>query len=156
MPGGSTAHRTQDVVNALLVAPTIRAAAKLTGVSDRTIRRWRKQPAFRECLDQAQRQVGEWATIRRQQAMAQALETLAQNLAEGGPLAQRRAALDVLEYSKGNREVKEALTLLKGFIDLFRRMQKQLSEVKGQVADLMAGQADGAESVREERQHDPS
>jgi hypothetical protein len=51
---GRLSVRKRKAVEALLVEPTVRGAAAVAGISERTLRRWRNEPAFRLELRQAQ------------------------------------------------------------------------------------------------------
>ena len=60
----------------LLVEPAVQAAAKVVGVSDRTLFRWLKDPAFAEAYRQARREAVSHAIGRLQQVTSDAVDTL--------------------------------------------------------------------------------
>lgn len=88
-------YKQRKAITALLSCPTEQAAAKMAGVSERTVIRWMSLPHFRDELRAAginasQRTVG--ATMRRltdgQAAALNVLEDVMQN----GPIEQKRLA----------------------------------------------------------------
>lgn len=94
-------------VGALLVAPTIEAAAGSAGVDSRTIRRWFHEPRFKRALWEARREVMGQVVARLQSASARAVDTLVRHLESGRPGDEIRAATVILEKAGGVAEVEE-------------------------------------------------
>jgi transposase len=95
----NTEMRQERAIVALLSEPSIEAAAKTADVSDVTIWRWMKQPAFRVKLRDARRAVVEGAIGRLQQTATEAVETLRRNLTCGTPSVEVRAATAILDQA---------------------------------------------------------
>jgi hypothetical protein len=112
---GEKGDRLQEqAVAALLTHPSIGAAAESIGVSDKTLRDWLKEPAFKCVYRDARRQVVEGAIARLQQATGKAVETLERNLACGHPGHEIRAGVAILEHAVKGME----------FLDLVQRMEQ--------------------------------
>ena len=94
-------------IMALLSSPSVEAAAKKTGVSDRTLHRWLREPAFRQSCLAARRQVMEQAVGCLQRASLGAVETLVRNLKCGVPGTEVRAAQVILEAGTKGVEMME-------------------------------------------------
>lgn len=97
--GGSKQHRREQAVAALLLAPTVEAAAEKSGVSYRTLKNWLVEPDFRRQYREARRQLVEGALGRLQQAASQAVDTLVGLLGCGHAPTRARAALGILEHA---------------------------------------------------------
>jgi transposase len=88
-------YKQRKAITALLSCPTEQAAAKMAGISERTIIRWMSLPHFRDELraagiDASQRTVG--ATMRRlTEGQAAALSVL-EDVMQNGPVEQKRLA----------------------------------------------------------------
>jgi hypothetical protein len=85
------------VIAALLTEPTHAAAAAKAGVSEATVQRWLRDPAFAAAYRAARRAVVESAVGRLQQAAAKAVDALERNLTCGQAGAEIRAAVAVLD-----------------------------------------------------------
>src|SRR5262245_16349707 len=94
---GKRGRKLEAAVAALLSAKTIADAAKVVGVTERTLRMWMKTPAFLGIYRQVRRQVVEHALTRMQQATAAAVDALERNLTCRKPAAEVRAAAEILE-----------------------------------------------------------
>lgn len=100
-------------IAALMTATTIVAAAKTAGCSERSIRRWLKEPHFAEALNEAQRET--LAAVQRRMASLSlaATSALARALDDGKPIgAQLRAADIVFARGQQIRELNELETRL--------------------------------------------
>jgi transposase-like protein len=83
MPGGEKASRKQvTALAALLTSSTITAAARQSGVSETSLRRWLQQPDFRRRYWKARRNVLNDAIGRLQLATGQAVEALVSLVAD--------------------------------------------------------------------------
>jgi hypothetical protein len=93
-------------IAALLVEPTIGAAANRAGIGERTLQRWLKNPRFAKLLRTARRSVLEQAIGRLQQVMDKAVTTLERNLTcgEAGPEI-RAAGTIIVNAMKGAEQV---------------------------------------------------
>ena len=94
-------------ITALLASVTVEAAAKKVGVSDRTLHRWLKEPAFRQSYLSARRLVMEQAVGSLQRASLGAVEALVRNLKCGVPGTEVRAAQVILEAGTKGVEMME-------------------------------------------------
>jgi hypothetical protein len=118
---GEKQERLQEqAVAALLSHPSIAAAAESLGVSDKSLRGWLREPAFKHAYREARRQVVEAAVARLQQAAGKAVETLERNLTCGHPGHENRAAAAILEYAVKGVEMLDVAQRLealeKGFV----------------------------------------
>ena len=104
--GGLTAMQ-DKAITALLSSSTVEAAAKKTGVSDRTLHRWLKEPAFRQGYHAGRRLVMEHAVGCLQRASLGAVEALVRNLKCGVPGTEVRAAQVILEAGTKGVEMME-------------------------------------------------
>jgi hypothetical protein len=98
MAGGKQ-HLMQQALAALLSTPTLADAARVAGISERTLRYWLKRPKFLAAYRRARRQLVEAAVARLQQIAWEAAEALRRNLTCGQPSNEIRAALGVLEQA---------------------------------------------------------
>lgn len=90
--------RKQEVVIAALLSETSHAAAATkAGVSEATLQRWLRLPAFQTAYRQARRSIVEVAIGRLQQAASKAVDTLERNLNCGNPGNEIRAAQVILD-----------------------------------------------------------
>lgn len=95
---GGLTPRQQKAVAALLSKPTILAAAKSIGISERTLWGWMQQPAFKRELKLAQKQMFEAAVIGLTRSTTKAIQTLVKNLGtKGEHSVQVRAAKVLLD-----------------------------------------------------------
>ena len=94
-------------ITALLSSVTVEAAAKKAGVSDRTLHRWLKEPAFRQSYLAARRLVMEQAVGSLQRASLGAVEALVRNLKCGVPGTEVRAAQVILDAGTKGVEMME-------------------------------------------------
>jgi transposase-like protein len=97
--GEKLTRKREAVIAALLTEPTIEAAARRVGVSDRTLRNWMRRPAFAAAYRAARRAVVEVAVGRLQQAAAAAVDALTKNLACDNPAAVNAAAKAIIEQA---------------------------------------------------------
>jgi DNA-binding transcriptional MerR regulator len=74
---GEIFTRTQErAIGALLTLPTLAEAAQVCGVSEKTLRRWQQQPAFKACYSEARARVLEVAINELRQLARDAVRTL--------------------------------------------------------------------------------
>ncbi len=79
-------------VSALLSEPSVRKAAEVAGVKERTVYNWLKTSAFADEYRSARREATQQAIARLQQYSGHAAATLVQLMASGNPAAVRLAA----------------------------------------------------------------
>jgi hypothetical protein len=98
---GQKRSRKQEVlIAALLTEPTHAAAAARAGVSEATLGRWLRMPAFQAAYRQARRELVEAAVGRIQAATGQAVDTLVSIAKSGARDGDRvRAAAALLEHA---------------------------------------------------------
>jgi transcriptional regulator NrdR family protein len=104
-------YKQRKLITALLSCPTEQTAAKMAGISERTIIRWMALPHFRDELraagiDASQRTVG--ATMRRlTEGQAAALSVLEDVMQSGNANERRLAAANWLTIYRDYKEVVE-------------------------------------------------
>jgi hypothetical protein len=97
--GEKLSRKSEALIAALLVEPTVGAAATAADVSERTARTWLRQPAFLAAYRVARRRVVEAAVARIQGATSAAVDALTRNLTCGRPADEIRAAAAILDHS---------------------------------------------------------
>jgi hypothetical protein len=98
--GQKLTGKQEPLIAALLTEPTHAAAAAKAGVSEATLHRWLRLPAFRAAYRQARRELVEGAVGRIQAAAGQAVDTLLA-VARGGAKDRDRvrAAVALLDHA---------------------------------------------------------
>lgn len=84
---------------ALLHHPTIRAAAREAGVTDRTLTRWLADPVFKRAFRAARCDLVETSMAGLQAATSAAVECLTRNLTCGKPSVEVMAARGIIELA---------------------------------------------------------
>jgi transposase-like protein len=74
--GEKLSHKQERAIAALLVAPSVTAAAQQIGVNENTLLRWLKDAAFQSAYRDARRAVVQHAIAQVQRATGEAVETL--------------------------------------------------------------------------------
>jgi hypothetical protein len=100
MPGGhgdKLSRKMEASIAALLAQPSVEAAARTVGVSERTLRGWLKLPEFNAAY--ARREVLERTVARLLKATGKAVDTLEVNLACENPGVEVRATTIILEHA---------------------------------------------------------
>lgn len=95
--GEKRSRKEDDAIAALIVAPTIGAAADLCGLGRRTLGEWLEDPDFVAKYNAARRRVAEAAISRLQQATLKAVDALTRNLECGIPASEIAAAKVLVE-----------------------------------------------------------
>jgi len=95
----------EQAILALLSEPTISAAAEKVGVSEVTLHRWQKLPAFQEEYRAARRYAMERATALLQNSAWAASTTLMRLLNSSSDSVRLRAAIAILEHGSKGLEV---------------------------------------------------
>jgi hypothetical protein len=90
--GEKLTRKMEQAVAALLSESTIAKAAAKAGVSERTLRTWKKRPDFQAAYRAAQRDIYEESIVFAKQSARQATLTLYKNLTCGNPAAENQAA----------------------------------------------------------------
>ena len=94
------APRQQAVLPVLALSPSIAHAARQSGVSERTLRRWLDEPAFREQLSQVHKESYELARKQLQALVPHFISVLAAEAIENpDPAVRIRAARYALSYA---------------------------------------------------------
>lgn len=100
-------------VSALLTEPSVRKAADLAGVKERTLYSWLKTPDFAAAYQEARREATRQAIAQLQQYSGMAARTLVSLLASGNPAAVRLAAASkVLDLAIKTVELEDVLVRL--------------------------------------------
>jgi hypothetical protein len=98
--GQKLTRKQEALIAALLTEPTHSAAATEAGVSEATLHRWLRLPAFRTAYRRARRELVEGAVGRIQAATGQAVDTLLAVAREGAKDGDRvRAAVALLDHA---------------------------------------------------------
>jgi len=97
--GEKLSHKQERAIAALLVAPSVTAAAQQIGVNENTLLRWLKDDAFQSDYREARRGVGQQAITQVQRATGEAVETLRSVMQDTDATASARvsAAKAILE-----------------------------------------------------------
>lgn len=97
--GHKLERKWEQAISALLTSRTHAEAAEAAGISEATLTRWLKEPAFQSAYRDARRQVVEGAIGRIQSAASDAVDCLKRNLDAAKPADQIRAALGILDHA---------------------------------------------------------
>ena len=94
-------RRQEKALEALLVEPDLRKAAKLAGVGESTLYRWLKEPAFSDRYKELRKQAFDTVLHRLQASASEAVETLRSiSAGEEAPASSRvSAAKTILEMA---------------------------------------------------------
>ena len=117
----------EKALAALLVSPTIAAAAKTARVGETTLFRWLQEPAFQEAYRAARLQVLSAATMQLRQASGAAVDTLRRNLTCGNAGAEIRAAATILEMAYKSAEVEDLAARVE---EMERFLKEQAAQVQ--------------------------
>jgi len=120
----------EKALAALLVSPTIAAAAKTASVGETTLFRWLQEPAFQEAYRAARLQVLSAATMQLRQASGAAVETLTRNLTCGNAGAEIRAAATILEMAYKSAEVEDLAARVEE-MEQFLKQQQEDAQTEG-------------------------
>ena len=107
--GEKLRHKQECAIAALLVAPSVTAAAQQIGVNENTLLRWLKDAAFQTTYRDARRAVVQQAIVQVQRATGEAVETLRRVMhdAEAPAGAKVSAAKTILETAIKAVEVED-------------------------------------------------
>jgi hypothetical protein len=99
--GGKLTRKQETLISALLMAPTLVAAAQQAGVNQATVWRWLKEPPYEAAYREARRQVVQQAITQMQQASGEAVATLCRVMRDADAPASAKvgAARTVLEIA---------------------------------------------------------
>lgn len=106
-PVATSGNRRERLVLALLATPTIKAAADVAGVPERTAHRWLREPDFAALVADARRHVLTQACTRLVSTCSTAADVLRDVACDGSAPAAARvtAARTILELARGFVEV---------------------------------------------------
>ncbi|SRR5579884_2035836 len=131
---GRNQHRKfEAAVAALLVSPTLEAAAQLAGISEPTLGRWLKDPEFTVLYRQARREVVERAIGQLQQACGEAVQALRRAMSSGSPQVEVSAARTVLDKAIQGLELAD--------------LQTKVEQLEALLSRLKGGEGDGSSSA---------
>jgi hypothetical protein len=107
--GCKLARKCEDAVLALLAAPTVKAAARKVGVTEKTLRTWMRIPEFAALLHEARQQSFAHGLARLQAATGEAADLLRQTVTshKGAPPLRLKAADLILAHSVRAAELTE-------------------------------------------------
>lgn len=114
---GNVSTKQKRFLSALMIAPTITAAAKMAGVGERTAHTWLADPLFRAALTSAEREALTSASRQLTAALTSAVDKLQSLITDqdAGATVNLRAAVAVVEQVLKLREIldfEERLTAL--------------------------------------------
>lgn len=89
----------EKAVVALVTSPSLETAAKVVGVTVRTLHRWKQEPDFVQALRTARTAIMESTTNRLRTASTSAVETLEELLSCASPSVRARAAEAILSHA---------------------------------------------------------
>ena len=107
--GGKIGRKMEQAVGALLTAKSLEEAAKLVGVSPKTLQRWQRLPEFDRLLRESRRTAFRQSLIRLQQASVPAVTTLMRVMVDAAaPLSVKaRCAYYILEQTRRDIETED-------------------------------------------------
>jgi transposase len=123
MSGG----KRDQLIVVLLSGLTIRRAAERVGVSERTARRWMKEPAFREAYEQARREAFDAALSVLQGASTRAVQALLRALGADRASDRIRAADLILTHAAAGHSTQD----LAGKLAQLAELAELLKTAKG-------------------------
>ena len=100
-------RKREFAIAALLKNATLAEAAASVGMSERTLRRWLRDPQFAADHRAAQREALDFAIAGLKQATGEAVATLRRNLTAGVPSVEVRAATEILSQTARWEELDE-------------------------------------------------
>ncbi len=127
---GALTRKQQAALLALLANSTVRDAAGMAGMSEKTLWRWLQLPSFVAALRAAQREALDTAICELQGASAKAVQKLVANLDSASDFASNAAALGILSYSLKFREQNEVLSRIEEIEKLLARMEKERDDAR--------------------------
>ena len=104
---GTLSAKQERALEALLLEPNIRAAARSAKVGETTLFRWLNEPDFSQMYRAARRKIFDDALSDLQKATGEAVATLRRNLQAESESAQIRAAIALIELAIRGRELGE-------------------------------------------------
>jgi hypothetical protein len=110
--GEKIGRKDDEAIAALLLEPSLDAAAARVGVAPATLARWLRLPSFARKYRAARRAVVESAVARLQQASGEAVACLRRNLSCGRPSVEVRAAEAILDAAVRGVELMDQETRL--------------------------------------------
>jgi hypothetical protein len=122
--GENLTRRQELAIAALLSEPTVAAAAEKADVSEVTLWRWQKQPAFLAAYRLARREAMEKATAFLQHSAWAATTTLVRLLGAGSESVRLRAATAILDQANKGLEMldhEERLATLEELVESRRQ-----------------------------------
>jgi len=96
--GQKLGRKMEAAIAALLLEPTIPAAAQRAGVSERTLDRWLSNPVFAAAYRAARKKVFDQAVSTLRAASTEAVQTLRDALNDTSSSIRVRAALGILDF----------------------------------------------------------
>src|SRR5262245_48566473 len=97
--GCQLARKCDDAVAALMLYPTLKAAASHIGISELALRRWLRIPEFVELLQQARKQAFSLGLARLQGVVVEAVHALEKSLTSQNEAIRLKAADAVLTHA---------------------------------------------------------
>jgi DNA-binding transcriptional MerR regulator len=150
MPGGrKPPHKRDQAIRALIESGSVEEAADRCGVSERTLRSWLKEPAFRDAYRQARRKLLDGAVLLLQRASRRAVRALVRQLQADKPADVIRAAEAILDRAFKGTEVLDLVAAVE-------ELQRQVEESKrGTGSSTAAGREVGGDRQRDGDRDEP-
>jgi hypothetical protein len=147
--GSKLSRKQEQAIAALLLEPTVEAAAVKVGVGYRTLKGWLRQPAFQAAYRNARRAVVDEAVTIAQKLTTRAAVTLGRNMDCGRPGDENRAALGIWSIVHRSDELDvlaEQLAELRQQVEELQRERRDDATRGGATAGDAGGAADGGTS----------
>jgi hypothetical protein len=125
--GSRLSRKAEKAIAALLEQPTIAAAARAAGISERSLWRWLQREDFQQRYREAQRAVVDQAISDLQAATRDAVATLRRNLTCGNVFAENTAAQAILAQSLKAIELQELMARIERLEQVFESQAKGAS-----------------------------
>ena len=125
--GDKLSQKQEAAVAALLVSGSIGRAAESVGLSERTLRRWLREPEFRAAYLEARRQVVDHSVTLLQSLSASAVHALGEAVRDGRTGEKIKAARAILDLAiKGveTADLAEQLVALQAELDALKQRRR--------------------------------
>ena len=107
--GEKITRKKEQAISALLSQPTIKAAAEVVGIGEKTLWRWLQNQDFQETYMEARRQVVQQVISKVQQSMGKALDTLLEVMEDPDSPASSKvqAARSIIDFGLKGLELED-------------------------------------------------
>lgn len=113
-------HKQRALIVHLLSERTIARAAEKTGISEKTARRWLKQPAFAQAVEQARQETVRVGLDRLRTSLTAAVDKLVTLLDSGNESVSLKASIALIDHGVKSIELFDIVTRLTALEQLMR------------------------------------